>query len=72
MEKGLSELWCTILRLPTVGVNQDFLDVGGDSITAMQLLNQVRTKFAVNLSIIDFFDAATIQEQSQLIEKELV
>jgi amino acid adenylation domain-containing protein/non-ribosomal peptide synthase protein (TIGR01720 family) len=38
VEEVLAAIWCEVLRLETVGVHQNFFEVGGDSILSMQIL----------------------------------
>jgi len=72
MEEGLAGLWREVLKVARVGVHEHFLDVGGDSILAGQLLARVRERTGVAISMIDFFDAATVAEQARLVETLLL
>jgi amino acid adenylation domain-containing protein len=38
----LAEIWADVLRLPRIGVDDDFLDLGGDSIQATQIVARAR------------------------------
>jgi aryl carrier-like protein len=42
MEQRLQSIWAHVLNLPHVPVDQSFLSVGGDSISAMQVVGQCR------------------------------
>ena len=68
-EEAVAVLWREILKIQEIGVNQRFLDLGGDSVLATQLLNKVEQAFDVKVSMLDFFDAPTIGQQAQLIEQ---
>ncbi|MBI3688924.1 MAG: hypothetical protein HY241_16580 [Actinobacteria bacterium] len=39
-ERLLAAIWADLLRLPEVGVHDDFFDLGGDSLLAMRLVHQ--------------------------------
>jgi CubicO group peptidase (beta-lactamase class C family) len=41
-ERMLAEIWAAVLGLPRVGVDDDFLDLGGDSMLAMQIVARAR------------------------------
>lgn len=71
-EKLLTSLWCNVLGLSAVSINQRFLDLGGDSVQAMQLIVRVRQALGIELSIVDFFDAPTVADQALLVETILV
>jgi oxalate---CoA ligase len=67
LEMVLAEIWQNVLGLSSVGINQNFLDVGGDSILATKLISRIRTKLNIQISMIDFFDAPTIAAQAEII-----
>jgi acyl carrier protein len=69
VEETVAALWRDVLRLETVGVNDRFLELGGDSLMATMLVSRIRSIMHVELSLIDFFDASTIEEQARLIER---
>lgn len=70
-EKKLAEIWCEVLKLESVSINQQFLKLGGDSMTAMQLANRVCEWIGSIVSLIDFFEAQTINAQAALIDQLL-
>jgi oxalate---CoA ligase len=72
LEKILADLWCQVLRLPDVSVEQDFIDAGGDSISAARLVDRIREVFEVEMLLLDFFDASTIARQGVLLQSLLV
>jgi acyl-CoA synthetase (AMP-forming)/AMP-acid ligase II len=71
-EEVLAELWREVLELEQVGVEHRFLDVGGDSMLATLLLSRLRARLKLEISIIDFFEAATISAQARLVEALLI
>lgn len=60
MEIELAQIWCEVLCLDEVGVNDSFLELGGDSLRATQLISRVFEKFQVEVSIQDLMKAPTI------------
>ncbi|WP_253895672.1 non-ribosomal peptide synthetase/type I polyketide synthase, partial [Corallococcus exercitus] len=60
VEERVAALWRERLGLEFVGRNDDFLEIGGNSLTAAQLLNQVRDAFGVNLPLAALFEAPTV------------
>ncbi|WP_051317289.1 non-ribosomal peptide synthetase [Ectobacillus panaciterrae] len=67
IEEKLVMIWCDILQLESVGVADHFLDVGGQSILAAQILVRMRSEFQVDLTQRKVFEATTIAEQAQVI-----
>ncbi len=71
IERQLAAIWCTVLNLDQVGVTQPFLDSGGDSMTAAQLIVRIQEGLGLRLSVVDLFDAPTVREQALVIERLL-
>ena len=69
VEETLAKIWGEVLNVPAVGVHQGFLDLGGDSILAAQLLARVRQVWNVEVSVLDLFEAPTIAGLAGYIEQ---
>lgn len=63
MEALLQEIWMTVLNLPAevVSVNKPFTRLGGDSITAMQVVSKCRAH-GISLTVGNVLRASTIQK----------
>ncbi|UFZ04830.1 amino acid adenylation domain-containing protein [Bradyrhizobium ontarionense] len=59
-ERRLARLWQDVLRVATVGRDDDFFMLGGNSIAAAQIAGTVRDLFGVELDLRNFFDAPTL------------
>ncbi len=68
-EQKLANIWGKILQKSSVGINDNFFDQGGDSITAVQFIAQIRKEFGIEVSIRSIFDAPTIEQLSELLTK---
>jgi acyl-CoA synthetase (AMP-forming)/AMP-acid ligase II/acyl carrier protein len=68
VETALVEIWTEALLLDRVGVNDDFLEVGGDSLIANQIVARVWDRFAVEIPLDAFFEQCTV---SGLVESFL-
>ncbi|WP_447963624.1 type I polyketide synthase [Nitrospira sp. Ecomares 2.1] len=60
LEQEVADLWQQILGTGRVGFEDDFFRVGGESLSALQLLNRVQELFGIELSLREFFDAPTV------------
>ncbi|HEX4721334.1 MAG TPA: amino acid adenylation domain-containing protein, partial [Pseudonocardiaceae bacterium] len=58
-ERALAEIWTDVLGT-AVGIDDNFLHVGGDSILAAKVLARIRSTFGVALSARALFDNPTI------------
>ncbi len=71
VEALVADIWARVLGATRVGTRHRFLDVGGDSMLATQLVANLRDTLGVNLSILDFFEAPTIAQQADIVERLL-
>ncbi|MCW5851671.1 MAG: AMP-binding protein [Anaerolineae bacterium] len=69
VERALSDLWADVLSLDEVGVRDPFLDLGGDSLLAAQVVAHTRHLFEVDIPLRDLFQAATVADMAGLIEQ---
>ncbi|XP_048589183.1 glycine betaine reductase ATRR isoform X2 [Nematostella vectensis] len=70
-EKLLAEIWCEVLSLRTVDVQESFFDLGGHSLLATRLLSKLRDKLSINLTVKDLFEYPTIADIAHLIDDKL-
>ncbi len=67
VEEQLSDIWKAILNIDKVGLHNNFLDMGGNSILAMKLLLEINRTFGTDLTIQSLFENLTISELSREI-----
>ncbi len=63
----LSQIWHSILDVDKVGIKDHFLEIGGDSVKATELLVRINEELGVNLTIQNLFENLTIAELSETI-----
>jgi len=61
LEERLVALWMELLGRPEVGVTDDFIDVGGDSMSGVELVNRVDELFGVQLELDEVFQNTTVR-----------
>ncbi|MAI78859.1 MAG: hypothetical protein CL917_07965 [Deltaproteobacteria bacterium] len=66
-EVRLAELWAEALGLTTLGIDDDFFDLGGHSLTAVFLVREIRKIYGENLNIGTFFRNPTIRQLSEAL-----
>lgn len=61
LELKLTQIWEEVLGIRPVGIKDNFFDLGGQSLLAVQLFTQVRKEFNQNLPLATLFEASTIE-----------
>jgi acyl transferase domain-containing protein/acyl carrier protein len=61
-----------VLGISTVGIYDDFFDLGGNSLVGTQLIFQLRQEFQVDLSIKLLFTTSTVSELALAIENQMI
>jgi len=67
-EAILCEIYKSILKLDTVGIKDNFFHLGGHSLSAILLINQIDTRLGVKLNVRDIFENPTIEKLSSRIQ----
>lgn len=65
-QPSLEQLWCGALGVESVTATDDFFALGGESLLALHLINQVREQTGVNLTATDFLHDPTFGRLSEL------
>jgi acyl-coenzyme A synthetase/AMP-(fatty) acid ligase/acyl carrier protein len=68
-ERMLASLWESSLGLERISINDDFFEIGGDSIIAVQLVSKIRAAFQLDLGMQLLFESPTIAGVSDAIER---
>lgn len=63
----LAQIWRDVLSLESVGVNDNFLSLGGDSLKATMLANRVLQNFQLDIPIAVLFECPTIATMADRI-----
>jgi hypothetical protein len=64
LEKQIVAIWMEILKVPAVGVEDNFFDLGGHSLLAVQVHSRVRALGVRDVSITDLFRFPTVRSLS--------
>ncbi|HLP46093.1 MAG TPA: amino acid adenylation domain-containing protein [Candidatus Kapabacteria bacterium] len=62
IEEQLVDIWQDLLKLEKVGVNDNFFNIGGDSIKTISLLNLINKEFKIELKTVDLYENDTIRK----------
>lgn len=70
VEEKLAALWQEHLGFKQIGVHDDFFQLGGDSLTAVKLLNKIRQTLQLKISLKDIFLYPTIEGMAGMIDAQ--
>ena len=67
VEEVLVQIWADLLSLGRVGIHDNFFDLGGDSLTATQVVMQVMKHFQLEIPLRYVFESPTVSEMAAVI-----
>jgi amino acid adenylation domain-containing protein len=70
-QQALGRIWSSLLNRPSVGMQDNFFDLGGHSILAMRLIFEVRQTLGKAITVTDLFAAPTVTALAQVIDQQL-
>ena len=70
VEEKLSEIWMDVLNISKVGRNNNFFELGGQSLKAIILVSKIQKEFGIEISLNDMFKCSTIAENAELINNQ--
>ncbi|MGH3882947.1 MAG: phosphopantetheine-binding protein, partial [Pseudonocardiaceae bacterium] len=71
-EQALAEIWAEVLSVGRVGVEDDFFELGGDSLRSLQLTSRTKAAFHVTLTPREVLIARTVSALGELIEEKIL
>jgi len=63
----LANIWQDFFGLDKVGIDDDFFDLGGDSLKAMAAAVHIERTFEIDITVVDFFKYCTIRNIADYI-----
>ena len=70
IENIIKEIWEEILGLKNVEKSDNYFKVGGNSLSAIHLVDRMKNEFDVEISIKDIFDYPTVGKLAKLIDSK--
>ena len=67
LERALADIWQVVLEKPEISVDDDFFDLGGDSIMATQVASRLRDALQLEVDVSSIFDHPTIQGLAEFL-----
>lgn len=71
-ERALAEIWAEALGAAPDGLDQNFFEAGGDSLSAVQIVARVNARFGSEITVAAFLDAPSVAEVAVRLVPEVV
>ncbi|MEI2605648.1 beta-ketoacyl synthase N-terminal-like domain-containing protein [Erwinia aphidicola] len=72
VHQQIAAIWQEVLALPSIGADENFFDLGGNSLWALQIVSKVNAHFGCEVHLSELLHAATISDLSALVEQRLL
>lgn len=69
LQQLLAEIWCRVMKWESVSMDDDFFESGGNSLTAVMLVNQVNKALTIKLPLQILFQTPTLMALARWIER---
>jgi len=70
MQEEIVQVWAEVLKMDVhqIGINQNFFDIGGNSIKLITLVNKINLHLEIQLSVAEMFRLPTVASIAEFIE----
>jgi len=69
LEKDLTQIWGEVLDLDQIGIHDNFLDLGGNSLAATRIVSRVIARFQIETPLRTLFQSPTVAEMAVVISE---
>jgi amino acid adenylation domain-containing protein len=70
LEQKLVGIWEDVLGLETIGIRDNFFEIGGHSLLAVRLMAQIQKQFGRHLPLATLFQSPTIEHVASLLRQQ--
>ncbi|WP_437895307.1 amino acid adenylation domain-containing protein [Sorangium sp. So ce124] len=64
LESAIAGIWAEVLRRPRVGHDDNFFDLGGDSLLLVSMARSLRERFSRDVPLVHLFEHPTVSQQA--------
>jgi aryl carrier-like protein len=70
LERKLTALWQEVLGVETIGVHDNFFDLGGHSLLMVKLHERIQAEMKREFSIVEMFKSPTVAALTKFLQQE--
>jgi len=67
-QSAIATLWSEVLQTPVTTANQNFFDLGGDSLKAMEVIARLHALLGVEIPLLAFFEDPTVAHAAEVVD----
>jgi len=71
-EKIVTSVWQVLLGIDRIGIQDNFFDLGGDSLMALQAISQINGKLGTQIPVVSLYEGLTIRALGELVAETLL
>ena len=71
LEEIIQVTWSEVLQIDIIGIHDNFLEIGGDSLTGIRIISRLKESFELDLPVNLIFQKSTIAELALSIERRM-
>ena len=71
METAIAAIWQSVLKIEQISVDENFFDVGGHSLLAIQIVSRVKERYDVEFTMRRLMEVASIEGMASYVENAL-
>ena len=68
-ERQLASIWRETLGLESIGIDQNYFDLGGDSSLAVRIFAEIEKVFKVKLPLATLYETPTIEQLARVLHR---
>lgn len=69
-QKQIAEIWQQMLGFEQVGIQDDFFELGGDSLLLMQIHKKIQALLEINIPVVELYNYPTIQRLTEFLSAQ--
>jgi amino acid adenylation domain-containing protein len=70
VERALVRLWSDVMGIETIGIHDNFSELGGDSLLAAQIASRINAMFPLKRPLHSLFEAPTVAQLSEYLREQ--
>ena len=72
LENDLEQIWRDVLELDQIGMDDNFIELGGDSLAATRIISRVIANFRIEIPLRSLFQSPTVAEMARTISQYVI